>query len=121
VALVDGIETVYYETANMEQSVRFYTEVLGLTLKNRHGIDWAEYDVGGVDLAIAGELARKPEPGGATVVLRTTDLDALVAALDAADMRHEPVDESGGARMLSFEDPDRNRLFAVQPLSTPES
>lgn len=115
-ALVDGIETVYYETANMEQSVRFYTEVLGLTLKNRHGIDWAEYDVGGVDLAIAGELARKPEQGGATVVLRTADMDALVAALDAADMRHEPVDESGGAKMLSFEDPDRNRLFAVQPL-----
>lgn len=113
-ALVAGIETVYYETANMEKSVTFYTEVLGLTLKNRHGIDWAEYDVGGIDLAISGELARKPAQGGATVVLKTDDIEGLRDALAAAAAKFDPIDDTGGAKMIGFEDPDKNRLFAVQ-------
>jgi catechol 2,3-dioxygenase-like lactoylglutathione lyase family enzyme len=115
-SLIEGIETVYYQTANMEESVRFYTEVLGLALKNRHGIDWAEYDIGGIDLAIAGELARKPEQGGATVVFRSSDVEGLRDALQAAGAKFDPIDATGGAKMLNFEDPDKNKLMAVEPL-----
>jgi len=114
--LIEGIETVYYQTANMEESVRFYTEVLGLTLKNRHGIDWAEYEIGGIDLAIAGELARKPEQGGATVVFKSEDVEGLRDALQAAGAKFDPIDASGGAKMINFEDPDKNKLMAVEPL-----
>lgn len=114
-AVISGIETIYYQTANMEASVTFYTEVLGLTLKNRHGIDWAEYDVGGIDLAIAGELARKPEQGGATVVFKSDDVEQLRAALEAAGAKYDPIDDSGGAKMINFEDPDKNKLMAVEP------
>ena len=113
--LISGIETVYYQTANMEESVTFYTEVLGLTLKNRHGIDWAEYDVGGVDLAVAGELARKPEQGGATIVFKSDDIEALRDALQSAGAKFDPIDDSGGAKMINFEDPDMNKLVAVEP------
>ncbi len=115
-SLIEGIETVYYQTANMEESVRFYTEVLGLTLKNRHGIDWAEYEIGGIDVAIAGELARKPQQGGATVVFKSGDVEALRDALQAADAQFDPIDDSGGAKMINFEDPDKNKLIAVEPL-----
>ena len=51
-ALLTGIETVYYRICNMEKAVAFYGGVLGLTLKNRAGNDWAEFDVGGYDLAL---------------------------------------------------------------------
>ena len=112
---IEAMDTVIYETANMEASVAFYSEILGLTLKQRHGIDYAEYEVGGgVDLAVQGELARKPEQGGATAVLRTADLEALREHLTGNGVKCGPIDDMGGATVMQVEDPDMNRLFVIQ-------
>lgn len=115
-AQLQGIETVYYRICNMEKAVAFYEGVLGLTLKSRAGNDWAEFDVGGYDLALEGELATRPHQGGATVVFRTDDVEALDAHFAAHDVLRREVEDLGGAKLLEFYDPDGNRLIAMQPV-----
>jgi catechol 2,3-dioxygenase-like lactoylglutathione lyase family enzyme len=114
VALFDGVETVFYQVCNMERAVAFYGGTLGLELKRREGNDWAEFTVGGVDLALSGELAVAPSQGGATVVLRTPDMDDLAAHLAANGVRTGQVEDLGGAKMLDFYDPDGNQVVAMQ-------
>ncbi len=113
-ALLQGIETVYYRICSMEKAVAFYGGVLGLKLKNRAGNDWAEFDVGGYDLALEGELATRPHGGGATVVFRSDDVVALEAHLASNDVTRRDVEDLDGTKLLEFYDPDGNRLIAMQ-------
>ena len=112
--LFDGVETVFYQVCNMERAMDFYVGVLGLELKRREGNDWAEFTVGSMDLALSGELAVAPSQGGATVVLRTSDMNALEAHLTAKEVQRGQVEDLGGAKMLDFYDPDGNQLVAMQ-------
>ncbi len=113
-ALISGIETVYYRICNMNAAVAFYEGVLGLTLKNRAGNDWAEFTIGNTEIALEGELATRPHQGGATVVFQTEDIDALEAALDANGASKRDVEDLGHSKLLEFYDPDGNRLIAMQ-------
>jgi catechol 2,3-dioxygenase-like lactoylglutathione lyase family enzyme len=114
VAFFDGVETVFYQVCNMDRAVAFYGDTLGLELKRREENDWAEFTVGGMDLALSGELAVQPSQGGATVVLRTPDMDALVAHLAEKGVRTGKVEDLGGAKMLDIYDPDGNQVVAMQ-------
>jgi catechol 2,3-dioxygenase-like lactoylglutathione lyase family enzyme len=116
VALLQGIETVYYRICNMEKAVAFYNGVLGLTLKNRAGNDWAEFDVGGYDLALEGELATRPHQGGAVVVFRCDDVAALDAHLATHEVQRGELEDLEGSKLLEFYDPDGNKLIAMQSL-----
>jgi catechol 2,3-dioxygenase-like lactoylglutathione lyase family enzyme len=116
VALLQGIETVYYRICNMEKAVAFYNGVLGLTLKNRAGNDWAEFDVGGYDLALEGELATRPHQGGAVVVFRCDDVAALDAHLATHEVQRGDLEDLEGSKLLEFYDPDGNKLIAMQSI-----
>ena len=113
--LLEGMDTVFYQVCDMDRAVAFYEGVLGLELRRREGRDWAEFRVGSSDLALAGELAVKPQGGGATVVLRTADLDALDAHLGRNGVRRGSVENMGGARSLDIYDPDGNQIVVIQP------
>lgn len=113
-ALFEGVETVFYQVCSMDKAVAFYRDVLGLELKRREGNDWAEFSVGGVDIALSGELAVPPSQGGATVVLRTPDIAALEKHLAENNVRRGRVEDLGGAKMLDIYDPDGNQVVAMQ-------
>jgi predicted enzyme related to lactoylglutathione lyase len=115
VALFEALDIVFYQVCNMDKAVDFYSGVLELPLSRREGRDWAEFDVGGATLALSGELAVRPQAGGATVVLRTADIDALAARLAERSVQRGAVEAMGGARTLDFFDPDGNQLVAIQP------
>lgn len=114
--LFSGIDAVFYQVCNMDRSVGFYRDVLQLELERREGNDWAEFNTGNGMLALSGELAVAPQNGGATVVLRAEDLDALCEKLDDDDATRGGIEDLGGARMLSFHDPDGNEIVAIQPV-----
>src|SRR4029077_17277888 len=97
----------------MDRAIAFYEGVLGLELKRREGNDWAELSVGGVDIALEGELATRPHPGGATVVLRTADINALQARLEESSVQRSAIEDLGGSLLLEFFDPDGNRLMPM--------
>lgn len=115
-ALFEGIDTVFYQVCNMDRAVAFYEGVLGLELLRREGRDWAEFKAGGEQvLALSGELAVAPQRGGATVVMRTGDIEAVEAALAASDAARGRIEDMGGARTIQFFDPDGNELLAIEP------
>ncbi|MGB0613419.1 MAG: VOC family protein [Miltoncostaeaceae bacterium] len=113
-ALIEGVDVVFYGVCNMDRSVSFYEGVLGLDLSQRAGNDWAQFTVGRTELGLFGELATAPHQGGATVTFRVGDIRALDAALDAAGAKRDPIEDMGGALSMEFLDPDGNRLVAVQ-------
>ena len=113
--IFSGIDTVFYQVCNMDQSVAFYGDVLGLPLLRREGNDWAEFQAGNLTLALSGELATRPHNGGATVVLAADDITAVDSRLAQNDVQRGPVEQMGGALMLQFFDPDGNELVAMQP------
>jgi len=112
-----GLDHVYYWVTDMDRSVRFYRDVLGLALVRRDGDEWAEFDAGGARLALhaARHSGQGGGPGGATAVFRVDDLDAAKAALgvQGVEFGHE-AEVKGFARFASFTDPDGNTLQIIE-------
>jgi catechol 2,3-dioxygenase-like lactoylglutathione lyase family enzyme len=118
--LFEGIDTVFYQVCDMDRAIGFYEGVLGLRLLRREGRDWAELQAGDTVLSLSGELATKPHQGGATVVLRASDLAAVEGRLAENGVQRGPVEDMGGAKMLQFFDPDGNEIVALQaPVDSP--
>jgi catechol 2,3-dioxygenase-like lactoylglutathione lyase family enzyme len=114
-SLFDGVDVVFYQVCSMDKAVEFYNGILGLEVLRREGNDWTELRAGETVLALSGELATRPHPGGATVILRTSDIGAVDRALAENAVQRGRVEDMGGARMLTFHDPDGNEIIAMEP------
>jgi catechol 2,3-dioxygenase len=115
---LDGIDHVYYWTRDLDRSVAFYGDVLGLTLTQRSGKEWAEFDAGTVRLALHGTGDVDPPPSG-TVVFRVSDLDEARWSLRQRGVvfdGHES-EVPGFARFTTFHDPDGNPIQLIEYLS----
>jgi predicted enzyme related to lactoylglutathione lyase len=116
--MLKRVHNAHYWTRQMDAGVAFYRDVLGLPLVARHGDDWAEFDVGGVRIALHGTReGHAPPTEGATVVFEVEDLDATIARLRerGVPLVGEVVDVPGTGRFVSFRDPDGNLLQALEP------
>jgi predicted enzyme related to lactoylglutathione lyase len=114
--VVTGLDHVYYWTADMDRSVAFYTDVVGLTLVRRDGANWAVFDVHGRMFALHGAIdGHVVAPGGATVVFEVQDLDRAKALLTARGVTFDHEGEvQGYARFASFRDPEGNTLQLIE-------
>jgi lactoylglutathione lyase len=111
------LDHVYYWTTDIDRSVKFYEDVLGLKLIRRDDGNWALFEAGPVQLALHGAIEGRPfEPGGATAVFRVDDLDAARAALEArgAEFEEHAGEVQGFARFASFRDPDGNVVQIIE-------
>jgi lactoylglutathione lyase len=107
------VDNAHYWTKDMDESVGFYRDVLGLNLRTRMGEDWAEFDVGGTTVALHGTReGHAPPQEGATVVFEVDDLEGSMNALRAKDVSFdgEVAEVPGYGRFVSFRDPDGNLL-----------
>jgi catechol 2,3-dioxygenase-like lactoylglutathione lyase family enzyme len=114
--LTRGLDHVYYWVSDMDRAVAFYLDVLDLPLLRQSGDEWAEFDGGGVRLALHGAVhGHAPPPGGATAVFLVEDLDAAQVALSARGVTfgHQGGVE-GFARFLAFADPDGNTVQVIE-------
>lgn len=121
-----GNATVF--VSNMDASVRFYTEVLGLRLSNRFGNNWATVDAGkGLTIGLHPASAKYPAPGTKGAVMLGLEIDepiaGMVARLSEKGVRIKGSiveDESGNFAHL--EDPDGNEIYLweTDPVSEPE-
>jgi catechol 2,3-dioxygenase-like lactoylglutathione lyase family enzyme len=100
--------------SNLDNSVKFYTDVLGFALKNRYGAHWA--DIEGPGIAIGLHPTQKAITPGTNlqIGLRVADLDAAVADLTAKGVVFQKQDDQK-VRLASFHDPDGNVLYFAQP------
>jgi len=115
-----GVITVF--TADMNRSVEFYTQTLGLNLVFRAGDHWASIDAGkGFMLGLHPAGPHSPTPGvngGLQIGLNVTGpLEPLMETLGARGVKFNGEivnDEQGGIRLAFFNDPDGNEVYLCE-------
>lgn len=80
------VRMVLLSTDNLDESIDFYTNTLGFTLRFRDGTHFAALDGGSITLALATSVDH-PLPGKVVVGIKTDDVDGAAKA----------VEDSGGA------------------------
>jgi catechol 2,3-dioxygenase-like lactoylglutathione lyase family enzyme len=122
----DETVNVRYMVADVDESLAFYTKVLGFELLTSASPAFADVKRGNLRLLLAGPTSSagrpmpdgtKPEPGGWNRIhFIVDDLDAEVARLRAtgATFRNDIVEGPGGKQIL-LQDPSGNVVELFQP------
>jgi lactoylglutathione lyase len=76
------VRMVVLSTDDLDESIKFYTETLGMPLKFRDGAHYAALDGGSITLALATAVDH-PMPGKVVVGIKTADVDAAAEAIEA--------------------------------------
>lgn len=76
------VKMIILSTDDLDESIRFYNEILGMEVKFRDGTHFAALDGGGVTLALATAVDH-PIPGQVVVGIKTSDVDAAAKAIEA--------------------------------------
>lgn len=124
----DGITVhgVRYQVTDVARAAAFYTGHLGFTLEHQQLPAFASVSLGDFTLLLSGPGASgsRPMPGGESqrpggwnrVVLRVTDLQAQIDALEHAGVTFRNQMEVGpGGRQIQIEDPDGNPIELFEP------
>ena len=80
------VRMIVLSTDDLDESIRFYSEALGMPLRFRDGSHFAALDGGSVTLALATAVDH-PLPGKIVIGIKTADVDAAA----------KRIEESGGA------------------------
>ncbi|MDH6517444.1 putative enzyme related to lactoylglutathione lyase [Streptomyces sp. SAI-208] len=105
--------------SDQDRALRFYTEVLGLTVTADRDLPqgrWLQVAPEGAQtvFTLSGPGMGGFEPGSARgIMLVTTDVDADCARLTEAGLPVQGPDELPWGRMASFTDPDGNGLMLL--------
>jgi predicted enzyme related to lactoylglutathione lyase len=103
--------------ADMDRSIRFYTDVLGLKLTNRFGDDWATVSAGeGLTIGIHPASAKYPNPGTKGAIILGLDIDLpmeqAVSRLTQYGVSIKgSIVRSGPGNFANLEDPDGNEIY----------
>ena len=113
-----GLDLIFLEVNQLEESVVFYAEQLGFDLESKSPEaepPMATLRAGGLKLMLAQvplTMARRGR--GVHFFFGVSDVDVYFSQLQS---RHvdvmPPTDEGWGGRFITLEDPDRYRLFFV--------
>ncbi len=76
------VRMVVLSTDDLDESIQFYTETLGMLLKFRDGTHFAALDGGSITIALATSIDH-PMPGQVVLGIKTTDVDAAAQAIEA--------------------------------------
>ncbi|MDE3097692.1 MAG: VOC family protein [Chloroflexota bacterium] len=111
------VRMVVLSTDDLDDSIRFYTEVLGMPLKFRDGAHFAALDGGSVTIALATAIDH-PLPGQVVVGIKTADVDAAARAVEAngGGIVRGPYDDAHERRAVVY-DHKGNGLVFYSPLS----
>lgn len=111
------VDHVWFWVADMDRSLAFFTEGLGLAVRSRHGDDWAEVEAGSVRIGLHGGIGpdASPRPGG-TVVFQVDDVELARAMLEQRGVTFDDHlgEVPGYARYASFTDPDGNAMQLIE-------
>ncbi len=106
------VRQVVLSTDDLDESIRFYTETLGFTLKFRDGAHYAALDSGSVTVALATPVDH-PLPGGVVVGIKTADVDAAAKAIEAGGgaIVRAPYDDAHERRAVVYDNKGNGLVF----------
>lgn len=116
--LTSRISAVWIYVRDMERSIRFYRDVLGLPLEtDERDPQWAEAALpGGIRFAMhAAHPGAEPQPGTITVDFAIDDVDDAAARLRAAGVRVGDILREAWGSTITAYDPDGYRVSLFQP------
>jgi predicted enzyme related to lactoylglutathione lyase len=111
--MIDSISAVWLPVTDMDRSVSFYRDKLGLDVVKREG-GWAEVTAG--DQIIGLNDAESPAgDGGAVIAFHADDIETTVSELRdrGVDFQDEISDHPWG-KIVPFADPDGNILQIIE-------
>ncbi|MGB9224121.1 VOC family protein [Mycobacterium sp.] len=108
---------VILSTDDLDESIRLYSETLGMPLKFRDGAHFAALDGGPITVALATAVDH-PMPGQVVVGIKTTDVDAAARAVEASGggIVKGPYDDAHERRVVVY-DNKGNGLVFYSPLA----
>lgn len=110
------IRMIVLSTDDLDESIKFYSETLGMPLKFRDGTHFAALDGGSVTLALATAVDH-PIHGQVVVGIKTDDVDAAAKAIEASGggIVKGPYDDAHERRAVVY-DNKGNGLVFYKPL-----
>jgi catechol 2,3-dioxygenase-like lactoylglutathione lyase family enzyme len=105
--------------SDMNKSIQFYTDTLGLQLKLRMGNGWAEVTVPGLTIGLHPTVREHgPKPGNSeslSIGFIVDNLEKDMAALKNKGVVFSPnIIEDGPVKIAFFTDPDKNPLYLCE-------
>jgi predicted enzyme related to lactoylglutathione lyase len=116
---VSGLDLLFLEVNNIEESLAFYNGVLGFEV-NRHSPDadppMVTLQAGALKITLAQHLETMLKRGrGVNFFLGVDDVNEYYQQLKERGAEvWPPADEGWGGRFITLQDPDKYRLFFVQ-------
>lgn len=111
------VKMVVLSTDDLDDSIEFYSETLGMPLKFRDGTHFAALDGGPITLALATPVDH-PIAGQVVVGIKTEDVDAAAKAVEASGggIVKGPYDDAHERRAVVY-DSKGNGLVFYRPLT----
>jgi lactoylglutathione lyase len=106
------VKLIILSTDDLDESIRFYDQTLGMSLKFRDGAHFAALDGGPVTLALATEVDH-PIPGQVVVGIKTDDVDAAAMAVEASGggVVKGPYDDAHERRAVVYDNKGNGIVF----------
>jgi len=109
------LHTIHGEVAEMDASIAFYEDVLGVTFTAKSPF-WSQFSCGDVVIGLHPTYSKTPNVNGFVLGFRVDSIQAWIEKLDARGIPHADIDRlDDGTQMVSFHDLDGNRLQVIQP------
>ncbi len=116
--MITGLDLLFLEVNNLEESLDFYRDVLGFEIESHEPEaepPIASLRSGSLRVTLVQQVETMLKRGrGVHFVLGVTDVDQFYERLCARQITvPEPKDEGWGGRFVSLQDPDSYRYFFV--------
>ena len=115
--ILAGNVTVF--VSSMDAAVNFYTEKLGLKLKERYGDHWATVRAGDLTIGLHPASSKYPAPGTRGSMMIGLEIDESIDVVmrqlqDKGVTFRGPIVDDDAGTFAHFSDPDGNELYLWQ-------
>lgn len=114
-----SFDAVFYYVRDLDRSIAFYRETLGLPLVSRDFV--ARFDLDGVlfELVPAPDDQAVSGSGNARLCFQVQDIHETVAQINSRGIKTSAIKAEPGGLLAFFEDPEGNELCLWQYVNTP--